>query len=381
MEDDEEAAVRTITSYRERITKQIQSHNGRIVDAKGDNILAEFLSVVDAVRCAVEIQVELGRQNAHLPKHRKMDFRIGVNLGDVIEEGDTIYGDGVNIAARLEGLAEGGGIRISGSVYDQVENKLELEFEYLGDKAVKNIKKPVRVYRVKIESFVTEVKIGKELRLPDRPSVAVLPFVNMSGDPEQEYFSDGITEDLITDLSKISALFVIARISVFAYKGKAAKVQEVSRDLGVRFLLEGSVRKAGRRIRINAQLIDAVTGGHLWAERFDRELGDIFDVQDEIIQEIVTALSTNLTKKERDRLSHRDTNSVTAYDYVLRGMQSHYRFTKEGNDRAQELFQKAIEVDSSYAMAYAWLALAVLHSWTQGWDPDLQILPKAFELA
>jgi adenylate cyclase len=380
MEDDEEGTVRTITAYRELMVSQIQRQNGRVVDAKGDNLLAEFSSVMDAVLCAVEIQKELGRENAKLPEHRKMAFRIGVNLGDVIQEGETIYGDGVNIAARLEALAEGGGICLSGTAYDQIEGKVPFEFEYLGEKAVKNIKKAIRVYRLLMEpDAVSHLKV--DIQLPDKPSIAVLPFVNMSGDPEQEYFSDGITEDLITDLSKISGLFVIARNSAFAYKAKAVKVQELSRELGVRFLLEGSVRKAGTRVRINAQLIDAMTGGHLWAERFDRELGDIFDLQDQVTQEIVTALALNLTEGELNGLARRDTSSVTAYDYFLRGLESHYRYTKEENKQAQVLFQKAIDLDPGYAAAYALLALALLHSWTQGWNQDLQLLPKAFELA
>jgi adenylate cyclase len=380
MTDDEEATVRTLTAYRERMVSQIEKQNGRILDAKGDNLLAEFSSVVHAVQCAVEIQKELGGENARLPEHRRMEFRIGVNLGDVIEEGATLYGDGVNIAARMEALAEGGGVCVSGTAYDQVEDKVPFAFQYLGEQSVKNIKKAVRVYRVLVEPEKVPHPQGKA-PLPDKPSVAVLPFVNMSGDPEQEYFSDGITEDLITDLCKISGLFVIARNSVFAYKGKAVKVQEVSRELGVRFLLEGSVRKAGKRIRINAQLIDAVRGGHVWAERYDREAGDIFDLQDEVTREIVAALELNLTQREHDQLARRATNSVAAYDYVLRGMENHYRYTKEANDQSQVLFQKAIDLDPSYAAANAWLGLTLLHRWTQGWTQDLQFLPKAFELA
>ncbi len=380
MEDDEEATVRTLTAYRDLMVSRIKKQNGRILDAKGDNLLAEFLSVVEALRCAVEIQKELAGENARLPEQRRMQFRMGVNLGDVIEEGDTLYGDGVNIAARMEALAEGGGVCVSGTAYDQVEGKVPFAFEYLGEQSVKNIKKAVRVYRVLVQPE-TVPHSQAQAPLPDKPSVAVLPFVNMSGDPEQEYFSDGITEDLITDLSKISGLFVIARNSAFAYKGKAVKVQEVSRELGVRFLLEGSVRKAGKRIRINAQLIDAVKGGHVWAERYDREAGDIFDLQDEVTRKIVAALALNLTQREQDRLARRATNSVTAYDYVLRGMENHYRYTKEANDQSQVLFQRAIDLDPSYAAAYAWLGLTLLHSWTQGWTQDFQFLPKAFELA
>jgi adenylate cyclase len=294
MEDDEEPTVRTITAYRELMVTQIQNQNGRVVDAKGDNLLAEFSSVVDAVRCAVEIQKELGRRNAELAEHRKMEFRIGVNLGDVIEEDETIYGDGVNIAARLEALAGGGGICISGTAFDQVESKLGLEFEYLGEQAVKNIRKPVRVYRLRMEGLVPTVGMSRELPLPDKPSIAVLPFVNMSGDPEQEYFSDGMSEDIITALSQLPEMFVIARNSTFIYKGKSVNVHQVGRELGVKYVLEGSVRKAGKRVRITAQLIDATTGHHLWAERYDRDLEDIFAIQDEITLKILKALQVKL---------------------------------------------------------------------------------------
>jgi len=380
MGEDELSTVETLKQYREIIGNLVTDYQGRVIDSPGDNILSEFSSVVDAVECGVKIQGELKAKNAELPEHRRMEFRIGVNLGDVLEDEGRIYGDGVNTAARVEGLSEAGGMTISGTVYDQIEGKVPIEIEYLGDKKVKNIKKPVRVYRITMEKK-KESALGEDVQLPDKPSIAVLPFVNMSGDPEQEYFSDGMTEDLITDLSKISSLFVIARNSTFVYKGKPMKAQEISRELGVRFILEGSVRKAGKRIRINAQLIDALSGGHLWADRFDRELDDIFDLQDQVTQEIVTALELNLTHIEQNRLTKRDTNNVTAYDYVLRGLESHYRYTKEGNERGQVLFQKAIDLDPDYAMAHALLALATLHSWTQGWNQDLQLLSRAFELA
>jgi len=270
MGEDEVGTILTLNIYKEVMANLIQQHHGRVVDASGDNLLAEFTSVVNAVQCAVEIQKELKTRNADLPENRTMEFRIGVNLGDVVEDGEQILGDGVNIAARLESLSEAGGICISGTVFDHVENKLGLGYDYLGEQTVKNIAKPVRVYRVLMETGAVarrglEVasKERKALPLPDKPSIAVLPFVNMSGDPEQEYFSDGITEDLITDLSKISSLFVIARNSVFIYKGRAVKVDHVGRELGVQYVLEGSVRRAGARVRITAQLVDASTGGHL----------------------------------------------------------------------------------------------------------------------
>src|SRR5262245_38753028 len=291
MGEDEVATIRTLTAYRAVMATLIGQQHGRVVDAPGDNLLAEFASVVDAVQCAVGIQHALKRKNAELPANRQMEFRIGINLGEVVVEGERIYGDGFNIAARVEGLAEGGGICISGMVYEQVETKLtflQLGYEDLGDQTVKNIAKPVRVYKVQLASERAAPSVSRKqtqvLALPDKPSIAVLPFVNISGNPEQEYFSDGITEDLLTDLSKLSGLFVISRNSAFLYKGKIIKPAQVSQELGVRYLLEGSVRKSGTRVRISAQLIDTTTGYHLWAERYDRELQDIFAVQDEVTE-------------------------------------------------------------------------------------------------
>lgn len=293
MGDDEEATIRTLTAYREVFSSLIQQHHGRVVDSPGDNLLAEFGSAVDAVRCGVAVQKELAERNSALPESRKMLFRIGLNVGDVIVEAERIYGDGVNIAARIEGLADGGGVCISGTVYDQVEGKLQLGYQDLGEQTVKNIVKPIRVYRVLMDPEMvgqTEAASAPAATvpeqppaLPDKPSIAVLPFLNLSGDPEQEYFSDGMTEDLITDLLKISGLFVISRNSVFLYKGSTVKPEEVSKELGVRYILEGSVRKAGNRVRITAQLIDAATGYHLWAERYDGQLDDIFSLQDEVL--------------------------------------------------------------------------------------------------
>ena len=426
MGEDEEATVRTLKTYRELIAMIVQKHQGRVVDSPGDNLLAEFGSVVDAVRCAVEIQEELKARNAELPENRRMVFRIGINLGDVIEEEERIYGDGVNIAARVESLAEGGGICISRTAYDQVKNKLTLGYEYLGEHTVKNITEPVRVYRVLMEPEAAGKVIGEErprpkkwrwaalavvliivagalaiwnffLRpapsvepasvermafpLPDKPSIAVLPFANMSGDPEQEYFSDGITEDLITDLSKISGLFVIARNSVFTYKGKAVKVEEVGQELGVKYVLEGSVRKVRNRVRITAQLVDTTTGGHLWAERYDRDLRDIFALQDEVTQKIVTALVVKLTEDEQERLVRKGTDSLEAYDYTLRGMDYFFRFTKEANGQARQMFEKAIDLDPKYALAHTWLGWTHWVDYSFGWSQDPQSLEWAFELA
>jgi adenylate cyclase len=388
MGEDEEATVRTLNAYKEVMANLIQQHHGRVVDAPGDNVLAEFASVVNAVECAVEIQKELKTRNEDLSENRRMKFRIGINLGDVIEDREQILGDGVNIAARLESLSEAGGICISGTAFDHVENKLSLGYEYLGEQSVKNIAKPVRVYRVLMETGAVARRglevASKErmaLPLPDKPSIAVLPFVNMSGDPEQEYFSDGITEDLITDLSKISSLFVIARNSVFTYKGRAVKVDHVGRELGVRYVLEGSVRKAGARVRITAQLVDAGTGGHLWAERYDRNVGDIFALQDEVTQKIVAALAVKLTQDEQERLERRYTNNLEAYDCLLQGLGYFYLFTKDGNDRARSMFDKAIDLDPEFALAYGRLGLTHWLEWSFGWSQSFECLEKAFQLA
>jgi adenylate cyclase len=387
MGEDEEATIRTLTAYREVMTTLIQQHRGRVVDSPGDNLLAEFASAVDALRCAVEVQNELKVRNAELPAQRQMEFRMGINVGDIVVEGERLYGDGVNIAARLEGLAEPGGICISGTVYDQVKNKLALGYEYLGEQTVKNIAEPVRAWRVR-ETGAAAPTVERRsedtsplLPLPDKPSIAVLPFTNMSGDPEQEYFSDGITEDLITDLSRLSGLFVIARHSVFTYKGKAVKVQEVSKELGVRYVLEGSVRKANNRVRITAQLVDATTGHHLWAERYDRELIDIFILQDEIVQKIVTTLRLQLTVWERGNLVHKTTANLEAYDAFLRGVVNYWRLTQATNIQARQLWEQAVELDPQYAEAYAWLGWSYLTEWSWQWSQDPQTLERAFALA
>jgi len=382
MGEDEDSTVRTITAYREAMTNLVQQHRGRVVDSPGDNLLAEFASVVDAVRCAVEIQEELRTRNAELPENRKMEYRIGVNLGDVIEEGERIYGDGVNITARVEGLAEGGGICISGTAYDQIENKLAFRYQYLGEQGVKNIKKPVRVYRILTEVEGAVPKVSGELKLPDKPSIAVLPFVNMSGDPEQEYFSDGMTEEIITALSKIPRLFVIARNSSFVYKGKSVKVQEVGRELGVRYVLEGSVRKAGDRVRITAQLIEATTGNHLWAERYDRDLKDVFALQDEITMKILMALQVKLTEGEQARVLGKGTENYEAYVKILQGREHIYRMSKEGNVLARQSFEEAIALDPEFAVAYTYLAWTYLLELLAGLgDSPGQSVARAIEFA
>ena len=298
MGDDEFATVETLNHYRAVISALVHQYNARVVDTPGDNMLSEFSSVVDAVACAVRIQDELKGKNADLPKNRRMEFRIGVNLGDVIQQGEKIYGDGINIAARIEGLAEGGGISISGTAYDQVKNKLPWRFEYQGEHAVKNIQDPLRVYRVVLEGGGPEPR--EDEGLPDKPAIAVLPFVSMSGDPELEYFSDGLSEDITTGLSRFDSLFVVSRTSSFSYRDTSANIKNISNELGVRYVLEGSVRKAGNRLRVTAQLIDGVTGNHLWAEKYDGELTDIFQLQDDITQQIVKSILEHIPMIERD---------------------------------------------------------------------------------
>jgi adenylate cyclase len=382
MGEDELATVRTLEAYREMIVEVIRNYSGRVVDSPGDNLLAEFGSVVDAVECAVDIQKELKAKNAELPEDRKMEFRIGINLGDVIEEGERIYGDGVNVAARIEGLAAGGGICISGTAFDQVESKLGLEFDYLGEQSVKNIKKPVRVYRVKTERGVSDVEMSRELPLPDKPSIAVLPFVNMSGDPDQEYFSDGITEDIITNLSKVSGLFVISRNSSFLYKGKKAKIQDVAKDLGVHYVLEGSVRRAGDQVRITAQLIDGKSEHHVWADSYDRELKDIFSVQDEVTRKVVSELAIALTATESDRLPRKHTENFEAYDMYLRAKKELYVHKKENTLKAIKMSQRVIDLDPNFAGGYQNLSLLLSRAIRFGWsESPREDLEKALKLA
>jgi adenylate cyclase len=398
MGEDDEATVRSITAYREVMTALIQQHRGKVVDSPGDNLLAEFASVVDAVQCAVAVQKEISARNTELPENRKMQFRIGINLGDVIQEGDRIYGDGVNIAARLEGLAEPGGICISKTAFDHIESKLPYGYDFIGDQTVKNISKPVGAFRVLMDPrvtvkgkpeeekhaparrmpiivgvvviFVLAVAVGiwqfhmrrpsaepapvakMAYQLPDKPSIAVLPFDNLSGDPDQEYFSDGLTEEIITALSSVPNLFVIARNSTFTYKGKPVKVQQVSKELGVRYVIEGSVRKGENKIRITAQLIDAITGNHLWAEQYDRNLSDIFALQDEITKKIITAMQVKLTEGEEVRAASKGTTNLDAYLKCLQANELINKINPESNALAKQLAQEAIALDPKYAWAY-----------------------------
>jgi adenylate cyclase len=341
------------------IDGKVAEHQGRIVKLTGDGMLVEFPSVVNAVACAAEVQRGMRHRNADVPQDRRIEFRIGVNLGDVIVEGEDIFGDGVNVAARLESIAKPGGITISGSVRDQVGNRLDLAFEDMGEQTLKNIERPIHVYSVSLSSHAgwdTKTTGPAQQEQLERPSIAVLPFDNMSGDPEQEYFSEGITEDIITDLSKVSGLFVVARNTAFTYKGKPVKAQQVGQELGVAFILEGSVRKAGSRVRVTGQLINGKDGGHIWADRYDRDLTDIFAIQDEITHAIVEQLKVKLLPQERKSIGQTPTDSVEAYTYYLRGRQFLHRHSKSYYELARRMFAKAVELDPLYARAYAGIA-------------------------
>jgi adenylate cyclase len=440
MGEDEEATLRTLSSHRKLIDSLIEQHHGRFVNSAGDSVLAEFASVVNAVQCAVEIQTTLKSENANLPPHRRMEFRIGVNLGDVIVDGEQIYGDGVNVAARLESLAEPGGICVSASVHEQLGNKLAISYEDLGEQTVKNITKPVRVLRVMLEGgaatgtttkavewslrkhwrggifsmaglaiivatvvFVQHLSLKPPrthasippqekpaLPLPSIPSVAVLPFTNLSGDAQQEYFSDGITDQLINDLSRIPGLFVIARNSSFAYKGKATREQEVGKELGVKYVLDGSVRRTADRVRVGVALVDASSGTEMWTEHYDRPLKDIFAVQDEIVGKVVTTLNLifKLDAMKIPRRDARPTDNLEAFDDLLRAWEYRFRLTKDDNARSRQWLEKAIKLDPKCATAYALLGSIywsnVWNQWSEHPKADLerasQLVHKALAL-
>ncbi len=372
--EDEDATHRRLSEYLDLIASTIESHRGQVMHYAGDAVLAKFDAVVDAMSAAVAIQNELKTRNEELPDERKVQFRIGVNSGDVIEDRGDIYGDGVNVAARLESLAEPGGICISDAVRSAVGKKLNLDYEDMGAQEVKNIAEPVRAYKVMMEEKVeprTTLPETPGLELPDKPSIAVLPFDNLSGDPEQEYFSDGIAEDIITRLSRYRWFFVIARNSSFTYKGRAVDVKLVAQELGVRYALEGSVRKAGDRVRVSAQLIDAVAGHHIWAERYDRELKDIFAVQDGITESIVTAIEPELGAAERERARRKPPENLDAWSLYQRGLWHFYgNPTRDGVADARGLFERACEIDSGFAAAYADLAWAHTLEITLGFTDD-----------
>ena len=378
---DEEGTLATLRAHRgEFIDPTIAQHRGRIVKTTGDGILLEFPSAVDAVRCALEVQRGMAKRNAAAQRDQRIEFRIGVNVGDIIIEGDDIFGDGVNIAARLEGIAEPGGIAISDDTYRQVRDKLDVTFDDAGEQALKNIARPVRIYRVRLEAAAQT--LSPALTLPDKPSIAVLPFQNMSGDPEQEYFADGVVEDIITALSRIRWLFVIARNSSFIYKGRAVDVKQVGRELGVRYVLEGSVRKATNRVRVTGQLIDVSTGAHLWGDRFEGALEDIFDLQDQVTASVIGAIAPQLEHAEIERAKRKPTDSLDAYDYFLRGMANYYGRTREAINEALPLFYKAIELDKNFASAYGMAAWCYAWRKINGWMTDrIQEIAETARLA
>ena len=385
---DEEGTLAVLTAHlTELIEPCIAEHRGRVVKTTGDGLLAEFASVVDAVRCAVAFQEGMAKRNGDTPGDRRIEFRIGVNLGDVIVQGDDVFGDGVNVAARMEGLAEPGSVVVSGTVHEHVRGKLDFDFDDLGSQEVKNIAEPVRTYRARIRggastSPTASTREEGPLPHPDKPSIAVLPFENMSGDPEQQYFSDGLSEDIITDLSKIPGLFVIARNSSFVYRGKSVSVQAVSKELGVRHVLEGSVRRAGNRVRVSAQLIDGDTEGHLWAERYDRDFSDIFAVQDEIVGEIVSALAASLSSDKAMRAASSTTDNMEAYDLFLRGRDLVWQQTREANERSKPVLEHATELSPNFAPAYSMLAAPLIREYVNGWaeHPETS-LARAHEIA
>ncbi len=379
MGEDEEDTLATLTAHlTELIQPCIAEHRGRVVKTTGDGLLAEFASVVDAVQCAVVFQDGMRERNAAAAEDRRMDFRIGVNLGDVIVQDDDVFGDGVNVAARLEGLAEAGGICVSDVVHQSIRSKLGLAFDDLGPQRLKNIGEPIRAFHIRRDtpSKSTSTRQGEALALPDRPSIAVLPFHNISGDPEQEYFSDGITEDIITSLSKFRWFFVIARNSTFVYKGRAVDVREVGRELGVRYLLEGSVRKAGNRVRITAQLIDAESGNHVWAERYDRNLEDIFEVQDEITATISGAIEPELAGSEQKRALRKPTEDLGAWDLFQRGIAFLWRQDRGSLEESVALLRQAIVLDPDFGRAHGYLAFSacmfLFYEWVEDRDGVLQ---------
>ena len=368
MGSDEEGTLAALKAYRrEVIDLKLTEHRGRIVRIIGDGLLVEFTSVVAAVRWAVEVQHALGERNSGLPQEKRIEFRMGINAGDIIIDGIDIWGDGVNVAARLEALAEPGGICVSSRVQEDVHGSLEVAFEDIGEQQLKNIARPVRVYRVQLNGAT---KATPALQPSHKPSIVVLPFNNMSGDPEQEYFADGMVEEITTALSRTRWLFVIARNSSFTYKGRAVDVKQVGRELGVRYALEGGVRKAADRVRITAQLIDASTGAHLWADRFDGSLEHIFELQDQVTASVVGAIAPRLEQAEVERAKHKPTESLDAYDYFLRGIASLYSWTKESNDEALGLFNKAIELDPDFASAYGMASWCYVRRKGSRWMTD-----------
>ena len=379
MQDDDEATVTTLETYRTVFREKIEAHRGRVVDMAGDSVLAVFGAATEAVRTALEIQSELAKSNDTLPEARRMCFRIGVNLGEVIESRDgTVYGDGVNIAARLESIGEPGGVCVSGTVYDQVRSRLKTVFEFLGEQQVKNIAEPVRAYRIRLdalapgESAAASASATPALALPDKPSIAVLPFDNMSGDPEQDFFADGVVEAITATLSRIRSFFVIARNSAFRYKGRAVDVSQVGRELGVRYVLEGSVQKASGRVRITVQLIDVTSGAHVWADRVDGTLEDVFDLQDRITERVAGALAPSIRLAEIERARRKRPQDLGAYDYTMRAMPQVWALERDACAKALQLLDQALAIDPEYPLALSlagWCyAQGLVYNWTNDVD-------------
>jgi adenylate cyclase len=376
---DEEGTLAQLKSLRKTLVDPcVAAHRGRIVKTTGDGMLVEFASAVDAARCAVEMQRGMAAQNAGAPQDTRIEFRIGIHVGDIIIDDNDIFGDGVNIAARLEGIAEPGGVCISDDAQRQVRGKVEVAFDDIGPQSLKNISEPMRAWRVRLDGSAPSSAPAKPsaessppLGLPEKPSIAVLPFQNMSGDPEQEHFADGMVEDIITGLSRSKALLVIARNSTFTYKGKAVDIKQVGRELGVRYVLEGSVRKSGSRVRITGQLIDAAIGAHLWAERFDGLLDDIFDLQDRVTSSVIGAISPQLERAEIERAQRKPTESLQAYDYYLRALASSYRFTREANLETLELTRAASAIDPHFALSHALAAISFTQRKAFGWSANI----------
>ena len=366
MARDEEGTLDALTGLRQDVfDPAVRSHSGRLVKLMGDGALVEFASVVAAVECALAIQESMAARHAGGPEEEAVSLRIGVHVGDVIVQGDDLYGDGVNLAARLEGEAEPGGVAISEDVWRQVENKLDAVFRDGGERSLKNIDRPMRVY---LSGGAAEA--GAAVDRAAQPSIAVLPFANMSGDPEQEFFADGLTEDIITELSRFKELLVISRNSTFVYKGRAVNLQEIAKELDVQYIAEGSVRKAGDRVRVTVQLIETAADRHVWAERYDRKLEDIFDIQDEITAAIVSTLPGRLEAALRDRAKHRPTENMAAYEYVLTGKILHHRSQRKDNEEAVRLLDRAIALDPGYAHAHAWRGCTLGQAWVYGWTED-----------
>jgi len=377
MSENEIATVKTLAASRRLITDVVESRHGRIVDMPGDNVLAEFGSAVDAVQAAIAMQTDLDARNMRLPEDRRMAFRIGVNLGDVITEGPRIYGDGVNTAARIEALAEAGGICISAKVYEEVRDRIEADFVDLGEQALKNIAAPVRVYRIAVaKSQPTARAAPRKDEAAVKPSIIVLPLTNMSATADDEFFADGLTEDIITDLSRFRELFVISRNTAFKYKGQSVDVRQVARELGVQYVVEGSVRRAGNRVRITVQLIDGESDRHVWAERYDRDLADIFAVQDEITIAIVATLPGRMEAATRERAARKPTENIGAYECVIAAKVLHHRSVRTENDKALELIERAIALDHKYAHAHAWRACILGQRWIYNWADDMVALEQ-----